>query len=182
MIFQTPHEGTKLASLVGRIVSELERAGTGDLAELRRLVPDDPGGPAFWRIVVTILEPADALPTNGPSREQALRRWAAILRALATLAPFHDPRVPLGRALAEANVSEHRLNRLLRSSGETLFDHLRAVTHQLASKATAANLTDLAHLVLSDGRSDSERIRQEIANDYYRQLFQTEKSKSMEET
>ncbi len=167
-------ETASLASLVGRIAAELAEADTGTLAELHRLTPDDPGGPAFWRIVVTRLDPGH-LPPGGPGRDEALRRWAVILRATAQLADPRDPGTHLGQALAEAGVSELRLNKLLRASGETLFDAIRSITHQLASKAQPANPIDLARLVLSDGRSDEQSVRQRIANDYYKVVFQDER-------
>lgn len=169
-----PNESATLASLIGRLAAELNEASTGELAELRRLVPDDPGGAAFWRIVVTRLEP-DHLPGAGFQREQALRRWAVILRAMATLQGLHEPRHRLGAALAEAGVSEVRLNRLLRAGGETLFDQLRGVVHQLAATGIIVDLIGIARLVLSNGRADEQAVRQTIANDYYARIFRTEK-------
>ena len=73
--------------------------------------------------------------------------------------------------MAEAQVSELRLNRLLRASGEALFDEVRRITRQLVSRGAAVDATDLARLILSDGRSDELSVRQRIANDYYRQLY-----------
>jgi CRISPR type I-E-associated protein CasB/Cse2 len=169
-----PTEARSLGSLIGQIAAELRDAGTGDLAELRRLKPDDPGGSAFWRVVVTRLDPE--LPAGGDSRETALRRWAVILRALAALDGLHNPSRRFGAALAEAGVSELRLNKLLRASGEPLFDEVRAVTHQLAAAAAPVDLTGLARLVLSDGRGDEQSVRQTIANDYFNVIFHTERN------
>jgi hypothetical protein len=90
-----PNESSSLASLIKRVSSQLTDAGPGTLAELRRLRPDDPGGPAFWRVVVTGLEPE--LPA-GDARSEALRRWAVILRALAYLHDLHTPGCRLGTA------------------------------------------------------------------------------------
>lgn len=169
-----PHEAASLASLIRRIADDLPDAGTGERAELRRLKPDDPGGPAFWRIVVTRLEP-DHLPGGGPARDDALRRWAVILRAVAELDGLHNPGRRFGAALAEAGVSELRLTKLLRASGEPLFDQVRTVTHQLATAATPVDLTGVALLVRSDGRPNEQAVRQTIANDYYMQIFHAEK-------
>lgn len=169
-----PHEAASLASVIQRIIAELSEAGTADRAELRRLKPDDPGGSAFWRIVVTRLDPAH-LPGGGPARDEAFRRWAVILRALAELDGLHNPGRRFGTALAEAGVSELRLNRLLRASDEQLFDQLHAVTHQLATAALPVDLTAIARLVLSDGQPHERAARQTIANDYYAQIFRAEK-------
>lgn len=167
-------ETASLASLVGRIAAELAEAPPGDLAELRRLTPDDPGGAAFWRIVVTRLDP-EHLPGGGPARDDALRRWAVILRAIARLNGFHNPGRRFGTALAEAGVSEMRLNKLLRASGDPLFDQVRAVTHQLTTAAAPVDLTGVARLVLSDGQPHEQAVRQTIANDYYAVIFLNER-------
>ena len=164
-----PTEARSLGSLIGQIAAELGDAGTGDLAELRRLKPEDPGGPAFWRIVVIRLDPE--LPAGGEIRETALRRWAVILRAVAELNGLHNPGRRFGAALAEAGVSELRLNKLLRASGESLFDQVRTVTHQLATAAAPVDLTGLARLVMSDGQPHEQAVRQTVANDYYAVVF-----------
>ena len=161
-----------LASLIRQIVSDIADAGTGDRAELRRLKPDDPGGAAFWSIVVRHLDPE--LPV-GDRRDDALRRWAVILRALATLTGLHNPGRRFGSVLAQAGVSEARLNKLLRVSGEALWDLVRAVTHQLSSAGMPVDLTGFAYMVLSDGRANEQAVRQHIANDYYDQIFRAEK-------
>jgi CRISPR type I-E-associated protein CasB/Cse2 len=169
-----PSDTASLASLIRQIAGDLADAGTGELAELRRLKPDDPGGSAFWRIVVTRLDP-NHLPGGSPARDDALRRWAVILRALAELDGLHDPSRRLGAALAEVGVSELRLNKLLRSSGEPLFDEVRTVAHQLATAALSADLTGIARLVLSEGQPHEQAVRQTIANDYYAQIFRADK-------
>lgn len=165
-----PHETTSLASLIQRLAGDLANRGTGELAELRRLKPDDPRGSFFWRVVVTHLD--RELPSSGERREDALRRWAVILRSLAHLDGLHNPGRRFGAALAEAGVSELRLNKLLRASGDGLFAEVRSVTHQLASKGVACDVAGIARLVL--GRADEHVIRQAIANDYYARIFRTE--------
>jgi CRISPR type I-E-associated protein CasB/Cse2 len=166
-------ERTSLASLVEQIAADLAQASAGELAELRRLTPNDYGGSTFWRILITRLDPE--LPRGEPERSRALGQWAIILRALAELGALHHPRQSLGTAMAEAGISELRLNRLLRAGGEALFDEVRRITHQLVSAGVAVDTTDVARLVLSEGRSDALRVRQHIANDYYRQLYRKEK-------
>jgi len=169
-----PTEPIPLGTLVGRIMAELESVSSaGDLAELRRLDPDHPGAPTFWRLVVAHLDPS--LPNRGQARDEALKRWAAIMRAMAEMARFHDPRLPLGAAMAQAGVAEMRVLKLLRANGESLSGMVRMLSHQLAAAAVAANLADVARLVLSDGRSAEESVRNRIAYDYYARMRQREK-------
>jgi CRISPR type I-E-associated protein CasB/Cse2 len=166
--------GGSLVSLIQCIVDDLNDADPGTRAELRRLTPDDPGGPAFWRIVVRHLD--RELPV-GDQRDQALRQWAAILRALAQLHALHNSSHRLGTVLAEADISELRVNKLLRTSGDRLFDQVRAVSHQLVSAGVSVDVTGFARLVLSDDKPNERAIRQGIANDYYQVTFNTEKEK-----
>jgi CRISPR type I-E-associated protein CasB/Cse2 len=173
MTIQTS-EVASLASLIRQIARDLAEAGTGERAELRRHKPDDPGGPAFWRIVVSRLEP-DYLPGGGSARDNALRQWAVILRAIAELDGMHNEGRRLGAALADIQVSELRLNKLLRASGEPLFDEVRTIAHQLATAAVPVDLTGIARLVLSEGQPHEQAVRQTIANDYYGEIFRAEK-------
>lgn len=170
-LLRTEEASPRLSALVGQLVWECrENLTPGDLAALRRLRPEDPGGAALWRLVANRLEPAQALPEGGPARLELERRWAVILRALAELALLHSPRRPLGTALAAAGVAEGRLLRLLRAQGGALFDAVRTTAHQLATAAEPVDLTLLAHLVLSAGRADEEEVRRRIARDYFRSV------------
>lgn len=158
-----------LGAIVGRIAGAIERGelSPGDVASLRRLEPHDPSASAFWRVCALFLEPAAALPANDPLRADAEKRWAGILNALAILQGCHRPGTPLGSALAEAGYSELRFSRLLRARDDVLLDEIRSGARFLASKAQPADLTDLARLVLSDGRADEETVRRRIARSYY---------------
>lgn len=167
-----PAAEVSLEQIVHRIVGDIEREVTspGEVAELRRLEPGHPGGAAFWKAVVFQLEPAGQL--RGADAEA---RWALILRAIGELHGQHRPRRRLGRALAAAGVSEMRLVRLLRAGLDTLPGTLSAVSRQLASAAESVDLADLALLVVTargaaGARSSEERVRRNIARDYYRGL------------
>ena len=159
-------ETPTVTRVVHGLAPRLETASTGELAELRRVGPDQPHTPAFWKLATGPLEPL--LPGGGPSRVEAEERWAVILAAMATLEGFHNPKRSLGRALAEADVHELRLTRLLRARGQTLHRSVRAVVHQLASKAMSFRMADLAWLVLSEGKQNEQEIRHQIAREYYR--------------
>ncbi len=167
-----PFAEASLDQIVHRIVWEIEHdaVSPGEVAELRRLDPEHPGGGAFWKTVVFHLEPAGQL--RGADAET---RWALILRAVGEIHAMHRPGRQLGRALAAAGVSEMRLVRLLRSDLATLADTLSAVCRQLASSGEAVDVADLGWLVVTaraagNVRSGEEKVRRRIARDYYRRL------------
>jgi CRISPR type I-E-associated protein CasB/Cse2 len=162
-----------LASIVGRLAFMIdERLSPSDVATLRRMRPDDIAAPVFWRIAASEL--ADALAGDGDRRDEQERRWASILQAMAELRGMHDPHSSLGAALVRADVSEQRALKLLRASGDALLDAVRVIAHHLATKGVPVNATDLARLVLSDGRVDEEAVRRRIARDYYAALEKKE--------
>ena len=103
------------------------------------------------------------------------RRWAAIACAMALTVGQHAQGRPAGAALADAGLAELRFVRLLRAHGDPLFHALRTTAHYLAAKAAPVDWRDLAALVLSDGRSDEERVRRRIARSYYGQLSRNER-------
>lgn len=158
-----------LASTIGSIAHSIEQVlPNGEVAQLRRLRPDEAASPAFWKVVVAHLEPDGQLPEGeGPLREDLERRWAVILRGMAEMKGLHRPRRRLGTALAEAGVAEPRVLRLLRSADEVLHETLRTTVHQLATKAEPIDWTDAAFLVLTDGRSREESVRRSIARAFY---------------
>lgn len=160
-----------MRGLVKRFRSD--RTSPGDLAELRRLDPRRgtvTTGGAFWRIVVGDLERYDLL--DGYADKSALRRWMAILQGLAMVYDLNGEALRLGQAMARAGISEARLIRLLRASGDPLLAHVRPIAHQLRSQAQPVRWADMARLVLSDGRDHADTVRQHIASDYYRQASQ----------
>lgn len=152
-----------LAALIERQLSP------GEVASLRRLRPEDPSTPAFWRLVATTLEPAGALPEgDGPARDTAERRWAVIIRALVQLRGLHAPGRPLGQSMAEAGVSELRFVRLLQARDEALEDAALATARYLAAKAIPTDAADLAWLLTSQHGEVAESIRRRIARNYFR--------------
>ena len=164
-----PDAAPTIGTLVGRIAHAIERGLTpGDVADLRRARPEEPGSPGFWKVVVHDLEPAGALPPGGPARDEAERRWASILFGLAHMGGLNQPQARLGRALAEAGFSELRFARLLGSRGEALLDAVRTTARYLAAKGQPADWADAARLVLAETGPAAERFRRQLARDYYR--------------
>jgi CRISPR type I-E-associated protein CasB/Cse2 len=143
---------------------------TGHLAALRRLDPERPDGQAFWSLVGQDAPEA----FESPHAASAL---ASVVRGMAIAHPFHRPldgRRRLGEALAEAEVSELRLLRLLRLPGGELPDELRRLARLMAAKG------DIGRFDWSDAfgllfRRDGEEVRHRIARDYYRTQYHVQK-------
>lgn len=161
-------ELTSTRALVSRIAARLASdVAIGDRAALRRLSFDVPDTPAFWRLIVTDLQAV--VPKASPFREEHERRWAAILAGLAevTGAGLYKPKKRLGEAAAEAGLAEVRMLKLLRAHGDALLALVRPLAHQLVSKGVPVDWSDVAELVLSDGRPDEDRIRRVHARHYF---------------
>lgn len=166
-------EESTLASRINRLARAIRDMPPGDIAALRRITPDDPAAPAFWKVAAAHLD--GALPrADGPERDERERRWASILSGMAMTTGLHTPRRKAGEALAEAGYSELRFERLLRASGEQLFQEVRSAARFLASKAMELDWTDLAALVLSADGPGAEQVRRGLARSFYRRVSQND--------
>ncbi len=164
-----PTRRSVLQGLVGSIAAEMISVlPSGDVADIRRLRDGNPASAAFWKLFVRRIEPAIGVSATAGRARELERRWGTILACMAELQGLHAPGTPFGKALAQADVSEARLTKLLRARGVGLSDAARAVSHQLASKAGRSDLTELAQLILSEGERDQEWVRRRIARDYFR--------------
>jgi CRISPR system Cascade subunit CasB len=134
----------------------------GDLAELRRLDPEQPNAPAFFRILARVAPEAGV---------ETMRRYAHYLRILA-LNPEALSSDRLGAVMAASGVSESRVQRLLTARGETMRDQLRLIARRLAN---SGNLPwrGFADLLLANEK-DEEDARLRIARDYWRALDRAE--------
>lgn len=146
-----------------------EAADPGTLAALRRMDTNSPP-PAFFRVATRLLD--HLLPRQAAHRDQLESRWAIVAQVLAMAVGRRGSssllsRVPLGEALAHANVAEMRLLRLLDAPDEQLADVVRGIMHQLVSKGQSFDPVHLATFVLSDGER-REHARRLIAQHYYR--------------
>ena len=159
----------------------------GDLAELRRMKPDEPDPAVFWRLLAEsgLLETGDMSPA-------VESKWGLILHGIALTTPTsrsdantdsdaprpsaHNPTVPVGLALFQggdsnrtrAFYSETRLNRLLTARGPMLHT-LLARTFRMLGSDQPFNWRQMARLILHEGyREDSaEYVRHQIARAYY---------------
>jgi CRISPR type I-E-associated protein CasB/Cse2 len=154
-----------LAPLVHALMIDIQKALTaGEVSQLRRMRPDNPGCPAFWKLAALRLDPAGAL-----GNEQAERRWTALLAGMASMSGLLRSGRRLGQALAAATIAEPRVLRLLRAQDDALLDAVRVTAQQLAAAGQAVDWLDFAFLVLSDGGRNEARVRRRIARDYYSQ-------------
>lgn len=158
-------EPPSLPTLIHALSRDIQEVlSPGEISQLRRMRPDEPGCPAFWKLAALRLDPAGML-----NNETAERRWTALLAGMAKMAGLLRRGRRLGRALAAANVAEPRLLRLLRARGDALLDAVRITAQQLDAAGEAVDWADFAFLVLSDGGPKEEKIRRSIARDYYSQ-------------
>jgi len=165
---------TDYGSIVGKIAGMMRQEGSlskGDIAELRRVSPNEPFTPALWRVLM-ILD----LDESPPYINQEIweRRWATLMMGMAYCADLHNYKVSLGRALAEAGWSELRFVQLMRANGEILEAYLRRVAQFLSSKNQEANWTDLAWLLFAQSGGTAEKVRLNISRNYYSAIYQKE--------
>ena len=181
-----PQASPKTPSLGGvaaRIAARLPNLAPGDLADLRRHRHGEPPPMAFWRLAAAHLQ--DVLPAGGPWRDEAEQRWATAMAALAQLVlrasdghsdSLHNPKLPLGAALADTGLSELRFDRLMRAEGASLHAQVRQAAAYLAAKGQPANGVDLVLLLLFQDAA-AAKLRLHIARSYFNRLFNIEKDR-----
>lgn len=158
---------------VGRIASMMEQQGNlsrGDLAELRRISPNEPFTPALWRLLLIL----NLDESRWRQQEIWERRWAALFMGMAHCIGLHSYQTSFGQALAEAGWSELRFVQLMRARDDTLEKHLRRVAQFLSSKHQEANWTDVAWLLFSQSGETAKKVRLNISRSYYSTLYAQE--------
>jgi hypothetical protein len=150
-------------AFVNEVRGLLRTERRGDLAELRRLAPEQPSAPAFFRILARIAPEAGV---------ETMRRYAHYLRILA-LKPEALSGDRLGAVMAACGVSESRVQRLLTSRGETMRDQLRLIARRLANSGNVP-WRGFADLLLATDDQQAEDARLRIARDYWRTLDRSE--------
>ena len=164
---------TSVRSVIGKIAYAMEHyLSNGDLAQLRRISPEEPYTPALWKMLLTYVPESW---TRGPQQEEKERHWAALLQGMAMTTGLYDPNVPLGKALVAAGWSELRFVRLMQARENDLFKEVRQLASFLASKSQTADWSDVAQLLFNQQGEWAERHRRRIARDYYHALYQQEK-------
>jgi CRISPR system Cascade subunit CasB len=157
-----------------RAIRALENAERrGDLASLRRLNTDAPDAAVFYRIVVKIAPEANAA---------ALQRYARFLQILA-LKPAALISGSFGAAMAAADISEARVQKLLTARGPVLAEQIRLISRRLANVGTLPyqQIGDLLLIEDEDGEwAESARLR--IARDYWRALDRADSNPASSDT
>ncbi len=164
----------QLRKAVGTIARRMGTEGgmsSGQLAELRRISPENPFTPALWKLLYEY-DLQDAW--MGLDQNTYERRMATLLMGMAHCAGLHDYGTPLGRALAESGWSELRFVRLMEARGETLEALIRRLAQYLSSKGQPANWVNVAWLLLGQDRDHAETTRLRISRDYYGALYRKE--------
>lgn len=172
----TNNQELDFGKTVGKIASMMRQEGglsKGDLAELRRISPDEPFTPALWRTLISLN--LDESP-NWILQAQWERRWATLFMAMAHCTGLHSYDIPFGQALAKAGWSELRFVQLMRADGQTLEKHLRRVAEFLSSKNQEANWTDAAWLLFHQSGGTAEKVRLNISRSYYSALYAAERN------
>lgn len=164
--------GSQVGTLNG-LMGENPSLSTGDMADLRRVQPEEPYTPALWKL----MEDLDLRGRPGwLDQETRETRWAALMMGMAMNAGLHDYGVPLGEALAEAGWSELRFVRLMRATDTRLVQEVRRMAQYLGSKDQRADWTDVGRLLFSQEGDVADSYRRNIARPYYRRLYQEEAS------
>ncbi len=165
-------DGIDWRKAVGDIAWHMEREDypAGQLASLRRLQPARPEGAAFWLLVNTHAPVA-------LDNERAERAVAITINGMAIAHPFHrsPERRSLGFAMAEAEISEARLLRLLRTDAEALPGEVRRLARLMGSKGDAGRFDWFDVFALAYWPNDA--IRRRIAKDYYRRQYNLQNPK-----
>jgi len=172
-----PTGASALATEIGKLVRviEADHAGsnglsTGEKAALRRLDPACVDG----RHQVALARALHAIGKDGvrgPERAD----WTLIVNAVALglHGGHHNPKRPLGAALAEVdgeNATSKRLDQLLTADRHTLDDLMPRVARRLAAKNQTANWSDAAWLILTAAPDHSAHntVRARIVRDWVR--------------
>ncbi|MCW8199765.1 CRISPR-associated protein Cse2 [Verminephrobacter aporrectodeae subsp. tuberculatae] len=150
------------------LAAHMQRAGSGDRAALARLDPD-----ALRPHELAALSRALLSTGLQPEtwRAETWLRWTLIVHGVALAG--HDGAGRLGKQLANADVSESRVTRLLTARGEAFRQLLPRILRLLASRDVRPNWRELGDLVLKEGSSQpgdaerAEQLRMHIAYSYF---------------
>ena len=143
----------------------------GDRASLKRMDIERLNSPVFQKL-------ATRRQLAGIGGENSERKWATVVQGIAMLSDYDTGRyVNFGEALFSAGdrerktafYSEHRLHQLFAARDQMLRSLMARAFRMLASAEIAIFWPQVAKLVLNDGFNENEadRIRDEIAADYY---------------
>lgn len=159
---QSQQLGSVISTIAGVIGSDI--FPTGERAALRRMTPKQPPPLTFYRFALS------HLPAGWDRNKDSQKDWITLVAGIALMSPnAHDPKCNLGKALAETNYSEARLERLLSDSsvGDVRRILLLRVARFLAAKSSPFNWVQGARMLLTRDKEKLMAVRERIAKDYY---------------
>ena len=158
MAFDPPQLSRRIHAALGEIAAHLT---PNDKARLRSMSIEHPTL-TYWEILA-------AAPENLAAPGPCDKAWRVIAKALGH---FDVGGRGLGRALAESDYPEMRMDRLLAATGDAVRGQVADALRWLeAAGASRVRLSDAAVLMLADAVGDtaaSEDIRRRTALDYVR--------------
>ena len=160
--------GSSLGARVAQMAATIgaEHYPKGERAALRRWSLEQPIPLAFYRLWLRHL--GDDLPP-----EFQTPAWMTIAWGLATLGKEgHDPRRPLGQALAESKFSEGRFEQLLSAPEDVRPDLFMSAVRFLAAKGERFDWRDGAAFLLTQDNEQRQRLNHRIAAAFYRHQTQ----------
>ncbi len=135
-----------------------------DRAALRRWATGQPVPLAFYRLWLRHLG------SDLPAQQQT-DAWMILAWGLATAGQgAHDPKRPLGQALAKSGYSEGRLERLLSAPDDVRLDLFMSTVRFLTTKGERFDWQDAALFLLTLDADKREGLHRRIATSYYRNL------------
>lgn len=152
------------ADLVPRLAAVIHGEGfpNGARASLKRMGISGPTPLSYHRFLLRYV------PARWQGESQAFP-WRTLISALAQQHQNpHNPSVPFGRALADCDYSELRLESLLAAEGRVLNTLTTRATARLSARRIRCNWKDIAWLLFSRDDEARERVNQRIARDFYR--------------
>lgn len=161
--------GEAIDGLVEAIEDDTLRSG--DHAGLRRMNPNNPDAPFFWKL----------MSREGMPRNPDIRKWGLIMHGIALMSHgaglAHNPRIPVGQAVYQV-YTERRLATLLEARGSTLHSLLTRLFRMLGNQKCAFNWRAMAWFILNEGYNEerAEAARVEIARAYYQAEYNAQQS------
>jgi len=149
-----------------------------ELAALKRLDPDHPDKSAFFRLLTDCVPRhflgSGSVPIGAPGSEMDMvGRFAAIV-AIMAMRPDGLRPWGLGRAMADAGVSDLRLSMFLTARGSLFRDLARRLARRLARDADALPYLDLGRLLLMEGlpeyAEETDAVRIALAREFQRSV------------
>lgn len=161
-----PQDGSALAALINKLAGILGATHypNADRAALKRWAPGQPIPLAFYRLWLRHVG-------DEPPPESQTEAWMTLVWGLALCGQgCHEPKRPLGQALAESDFAEGRLERLLSAPDDIRSELFMSTVRFLAAKGERFDWTEAARFLLTRDADKRETVHRRLAQAYYRHL------------